>query len=384
MIAFNPLIFTIAGILTSVQQTFGRFFFFAIAPLFYNAAIIFSIYLFKDDLGLIGLGVGALIGAILQLLISLLGFIGLKFKYRPVIKWSNTDFRQILRQLPPRSLDQGIDSVNSIVETNLARRLGDGKLSYYENAFVLQSAPSLLIGTSIATAAYPRLTDRLAQGRRDLFRKEFLDVLRTMIWIIMPIVVIGYFLRGYLARLIYTNDAPQIALIFGFFAGAILFRTIYSLVSRWFYAQKDTRTPLYVSIFAIALNIFLAYILSRPTAYDVAGLAMAQSIVAAAEVFILFGIMAIRDKKLINREFISALYKILSVTGFAVIVAYIMLSILPLSSSDRGFFLLSTKLLAIVTPTILIYVIMSLLFDLDEAKTVVNKLKRMILRPVRL
>ena len=205
-----------------------------------------------------------------------------------------------------------------------------------------------------------------------------------MIWIIMPVVVICYFLRGYLARLIFANDAPQIALIFGFFVGAIMFRTIYALVSRWFYAHKDTRTPLYVSLFAIALNIILAYILSRPTAYDVAGLAMAQSLVAIAEVAILFAIMVWRDRKLINREFWSGLYQILSVTGFAVIVAYIMLSIYPLTSGDRGFFLLGSKLLAIITPTIAVYVVVSLLFGLDEAKAVVKRIKAIILRPIRI
>lgn len=383
LIAFNPLLFTIAGILTSVQQTFGRFFFFAIAPLFYNASIIFSIYILKDDLGLIGMGVGALLGAVLQLLISFIGFVGIKYKYSAKINWRNNDFKQILKQLPPRSLDQGIDSVNSVVETNLARRLGDGKLSYYENAYTLQSAPTLLIGTTISTAAFPRLTDRLAQGRKDLFRKEFLQILRAMIWIIMPIVVISYFLRGYLARLIFANDAPQIALIFGFFVGAILFRTIYALVSRWFYAQKDSKTPLYVSIFAIILNVILAYILSRPSAYDVAGLAMAQSLVAAAEVVILFGIMVIRDRKLIDREFWSGLYRILSVTGFAVIVAYIMLSIYPLNSGDRGFLLLGGKLVAIVVPTISVYVLMSLIFGLEEARPIVRKIKSIILKPIR-
>src|SRR5690606_4069196 len=39
LVAFNPLLFTISGILTSVQQTFGRFFFSAVAPLIYNLSI---------------------------------------------------------------------------------------------------------------------------------------------------------------------------------------------------------------------------------------------------------------------------------------------------------------------------------------------------------
>lgn len=392
LIAFNPLLFTLAGIFTSVQQTFGRFFFYAIAPLVYSGSILFSAMIFSEvgsnnggpgELGLIGLGVGALVGGVLQLLISILGFIGLKYKYKAKINWRSRDFKEILRQLPPRSLDQGIDSVNSVVETNLARRLGEGKLSYYENAYVLQSAPTLLIGTTISTAAFPRLSERLAQGRQDLFRKEFLQILRAMIWIIMPIVVVSYFLRGYLARLIFANDAPQIALIFGFFAGAILFRTIYALVSRWFYAQKDSHTPLYVSIFAIVLNIVLAYILSRPGAYDVAGLAMAQSIVAAAEVFILFIIMIIRDHKLINRNFWSGIFRILSVTGFAVMTAYIMLSIYPLSAGDKGFFVLGGKLAAVVIPTFAVYVIMSMVFELEEAKPVINKIKNIILKPIK-
>ena len=361
--------------------------------MFYNLCIIISAVVFSSiggndggpgSIGIVGLGVGALAGAILQFLISLLGFIGLRYKYKVTIQWRNNNFREILKQLPPRSLDQGIDNVNSVVETNLATRLGPGKLSYYENAYVLQSAPTLLIGTTISTAAFPRLSDRLSQGRPDLFRRDFLNVLRVLIWIIMPIVVVSYFLRGYLARLIFANDAPQIALIFGFFAGAILFRTIYALVSRWFYAQKDSKTPLYISIFAIALNIILAYILSRPWNYDIAGLAMAQSIVAGAEVVILFGIMVWRDHKLINRDFWVGIYRILSITGFAVIVAYLMIRLFPLSSSDVGIVTLGSKLIFIVTPTFLVYFVMSLLFGLEEPKPFVKKLKELIFKPVKI
>src|SRR5690606_15070471 len=105
------------------QQTLGRFFFYAIAPLFYNSAIIAGIFIFRDSIGLIGIGVGALIGAVLQLLIALFGLNGTGFRYRPIIKWKSPDFRLILRQLPARSVDQGLDSINSIVETNFARRL---------------------------------------------------------------------------------------------------------------------------------------------------------------------------------------------------------------------------------------------------------------------
>lgn len=382
LIAFNPFLFTVSGILTSVQQVFGRFFFFAMAPLFYNVSIIASIYIFKDSLGLIGLGIGALGGAVLQLIVALGGFIGLGYTYKSLINFNNREFKQILRQLPPRSLDQGIDSVNSIAETNFARRLGEGNVSYFENAYTLQQAPTLLVGTTIATAAFPRLNDRLAQNRSDLFRKEFLNILRVVFWIIMPMAIIGYFARGYLARLIFSRDAPEIALIFGFFAGAIVFRTIYTIVSRWFYAQKDTRTPLFVSLFAIGFNIFLALNLSR--LYGVAGLAMAQSIVAFFEVLILMSVMVKRDRKLLDADFWDGIARIIAVSGFTVIATFGMISLYPLETTDRGFFVLGSKLAIISLAAFSTHFIMSAIFGLREVQPIVKKIKDIILKPVKI
>lgn len=387
LVAFNPLLFTISGILTSLQQSFGRFFFYAIAPIVYNGCIIASVYIFKNNIGLVGLGIGALAGAIIQLLIVSFGLVGMRFKYTPTIIFRNRDFQQILRNLPPRSIDQGIDSINSIVETNRASALGQGNITYYENAYTLHLAPIMLIGTAISTAAFPRLNDRLSQGRPDLFRKDFLQVLRAMIWIVMPVAVITFFTRAYLARLIYKNIAPTIATILGFLIGAIIFRTLYTIISRYFYSQKDTWTPLYVSLFAIVLNIFLAFTLARPTAvggYDVAGLAIAQSIVAAFEVFVLLAVMLWRDPKLFDIQFWGGVSRILSVTGFTIITTYIMITLIPLEATDRGFLTLSAKLMAVVVPTIIVHIGLSTLFGLEEAKPVIDKLRKLVLKPIRI
>jgi putative peptidoglycan lipid II flippase len=383
-LAFNPLLFTISGVLSSVQQTFGRFFFYAIAPIFYNLSIIASIFIFKNSLGLVGLGIGALAGAIIQLVIVVIGLTNTQFRWRPKILWKSEDFKVILRQLPPRSIDQGMDQLESIVETNFARRLGEGYISYYANAYTLQTAPTLLIGTAISTAAFPRLTNRLAQGRPDLFRKDFLKILRVIIWITAPVVVVCYFSRGYLARLIFSRDAPQIALLFGFLTLAIFFRTIYAIISRWFYAQKDTKTPLYVSLFTISFNILLAYLLTKPTTYGASGLALAQSLVAMVEVLILSVIMVIRDHKLFDAKFFGGLVKILSVTGFSVVASFIMVTIYPLGINDRGFVTLGAKLLAIASVTFLVHLGVSSLFGLEEASAVINKVKKAILKPMRI
>lgn len=384
LLAFNPFLFTISGILTSVQQTFGRFFFFAIAPLFYNMSIIFSIFLFRDNIGIVGLGIGALAGGILQLLVVACGVWKTNFHYRPVIHWRSPDFRSVLKNLPPRTLDQGVDQVNSLVETNIASGLGAGNISYYNNAFILSTAPIMLLGTTISTAAFPRLNARLSQGRPDLFRRDFLMILRAMIWLSAPVVVICFFTRGYLARLIYSNGSPEIAIIFGFLTVAIFFRIIYSIISRWFYAQKDTKTPLYVSLFTIAFNIFLALMLARPNSYGVAGLALAQSIVALVEVVILSSVMLFRDRKLFDTEFWNGVLRIFSVTGFSLVAGFIMIQLYPLGANDKGFFVLGGKLLLISGVTFGVHVAISYLFGLAEARPVVSRLKRFILKPIKI
>lgn len=384
IIALNPLLFTLSGIITSVQQTFGRFFFFAIAPLFYNMCIILSIYLFKDNIGIVGLGIGAFAGALLQLLIASLGLFGLGFKWQPTIAWKSRDFKSIMHQLPARSVDQGIDSINSIVETNRAIHLGAGAASYYNYALTLHNVPIMLLGTSIATAAFPRLTARLSQNRPDLFRKDFLSILRGMIWATMPVLVVSFFCRAYLARLLFGKAAPPVAIIFGYLTVAIFFRIIYSIISRFFYAQKDTKTPLFVSIFAIALNIILAFRLASPHAYGIAGLAMAQSLVAFSEVIILGGIMILRDHKLLDTAFWGGAARILSVTGFSVLATFIMISLLPLHLSDTGIVTLGSKFGLISLVTLLVHVGVSSLFGLEEANNVVAKAKQLVLRPIKL
>jgi putative peptidoglycan lipid II flippase len=391
-LSLNPLLFTISGILTATQQSMGRFFFYATAPLLYNGSIIASALIFSTassghggpgHMGIMGLGVGALVGAVLQLLVVLMGMFSTGYRWTPHIIWRSRDFRQVLKNLPPRSLDQGIDQLESIVETRFARGLGEGSISYYSNAYTLMTAPVLLIGTAISTAIFPRLNNRLSQGRPDLFRQDFLRTLRLIIWIALPVVVISFFGRGYLARLIFSRNSNDIALVFGFLTVAILFRAMYTIISRWFYAQKDTKTPLYVSIFTISFNIFLAYSLTRPGGYGLQGLALAQSIVAAVEVLILSIIMVIRDPKLFDRDFWSGVFRTISVTGFSLVAGYITVGFVPLGANDRGFITLGTNLLIIAGVTLATHFAVSGLFDLEEARPFWRWVKRLILRPVR-
>jgi peptidoglycan biosynthesis protein MviN/MurJ (putative lipid II flippase) len=193
---------------------------------------------------------------------------------------------------------------------------------------------------------------------------------------------VAYFCRGYLARLIFKTDSAEIALIFGFLTLAIFFRTIYTIISRWFYAHKDTRTPLLVSVFTIGFNIVLAAMLSRKSSYGIAGLALSASIAAMAEVFILSIIMIIRDRGLLNMKFWGGVGRIVSVGGFSMLAGYIAIGILPLTTGDLGLTLIM-KLSAISGVVLGVHLAISRLFALEEVRPVFVWLKKIIMRPVR-
>ncbi len=392
-LSLNPLLFTISGILTATQQALGRFFFYATAPLLYNGCIVLAALIFSTanghqggpwHMGITGLGIGALVGAVLQLLVVAAGTYGTGFRWTPHISWRSAEFRQVLKNLPPRSIDQGMDQLESIVETRFASRFAVGSVSYYNNAFTLQLAPVLLIGTAISTAVFPRLNNRLSHGRADLFREDFLRYLRLIIWIALPVVVVSYFGRGYLAHLIFSKNSTDIAYLFGFLTVAIFFRTIYAIISRWFYAQKDTKTPLYVSIFTITLNIALADLLTQPGGYGLAGLAIAQSIVAAVEVAILCVVMILRDRALFERTFWSGVFRSVSVTGFSLVAGYVTVGFIPLGAADRGLVTVGTKFLILAGVVLTTHFAISGLFGLEEARPFWRWIRRVLYRPVKI
>jgi hypothetical protein len=131
----------------------------------------------------------------------------------------------------------------------------------------------------------------------------------------------------------------------------------------------------------------LAFNLARPQdagGYGIAGLALAQSLVAVSEVLILFSVMLFHDHKLFNREFWGGGLRILSVTGFSILTAFIMISLLPLRLTDTGLITLGSKLSVIALVTILVHVSVSAIFGLEEVSPVWRKFRQLVLKPIRI
>lgn len=397
VIAINPFLFSISTVLSSMQQAVGRFFFFALAPSIYSLGIIFGILFLTGGItlfgvtifegGIMGVALGVVLGSIMQLIVSSIGMIGMKFEYNFKIFWRNLGFRRVLRLLPPRSFDQGIDYFNNLVEISLASRLGAGAITAYQVATMLHMAPITLVGVAISTAAFPKMTERIAQGRVDLFRKELQTMLRVIIWLALPVAIIAFLGRGYVVSFIRVGGDPQIAGVLGVLAVAILFRSIYHMASRSFYAQQDTRTPLYISIVAITLNIILASYFVLGTDLDIFGLAAAQSIVSFVEVMVLFTIMSHRIPNLFNASFVNGVLRMISASGLMFVVTYIMIKMFNLAelvtNVSSSIFALLPPFMLIVAVSFATYLVTSRLLGVREAEPVLAYMKKIIFSRVK-
>lgn len=388
VMAINPFLFAIATVIASMQQAVGRFTFYALAPTIYNIGIIIGLLFFTNGItifgweifegGIMGVALGVVLGSIMQLIVSSIGLLGLGFDYDYKIYWRNKGFQDVRRLLPARSLDQAMDYIVGIVETNLASRMLEGTVRIYNQATTLHMAPINLIGVAISTAAFPKMTERLSQGRPDLFKAELQAVLRVIIWLAMPVAAITFFTRGYLVNFVKNGGDALMAGLLGALVIAILFRSIYHIASRSFYAQQDTKTPLYISVFTIILNIVLAVWFTMSLDMGPYGLAWAQSIVAAVEVVILFFIMNRRIKGLLDMALMRAIMRMAAATAIMSIFSYGSVLALQLQQSDQSFLATFPKFVMIVTVSGCIYLLASKLLKLPEVNPVLRQIERLL------
>lgn len=379
----TPILFAISSVLGSIQQALNRFLIYALASVFYNVGIIAGILFFAPHAGIYGVAWGVVFGTILQALLQWFGLIGLGYHYRPVLKLRMKSVRRVLILMGPRAIDQGMDQINYVVEKTIGSTLAPGTVTAYALANNLKNVPLSLIGNAIATAAFPRLSAHVAEGKNSELADDVSKTARLILFLALPSAAVAIVARGYIVRLLYGFGDTDTANTLGWFAGTIVFTSLFFLISRIFYAYQDTRTPLIVSLFTIATNMALAYTLSR--FYGIVGLAMAASIVDALEVLILLAILERRQVSIGMSSIVHGSWRMViaaSATGGALyaLIHYI----IPLYASDVGFIVVAPKFLLILVVATATYTLSCFALRLHEAKWFWQRLREIVARPLGL
>ena len=388
VIAINPFLFAISTMLASIQQAVGRFVFFTLSPIVYNIGIIIGALWFTNGItvfgreifagGIMGVALGVVLGAALQLIISACGLIGLGFNYKFKIFWKNKGFRKILSLLPPRSFDQGLDYIGSIINTNLASRMAEGTVRAFNQAAALYHMPINLIGVAISTAAFPQMTERIGQNRPDLFAKELRKILRVIIWISLPVTAISFFARGYIVSIVARGGNAMIVELFGIMTLAILLRSVYHIATRSFYAQQDSKTPMLISLSTITVTVALQLWFIFGLGWGAAAIAWSVVIWATLEVLVLMFIMSRRIAKLFNRDFFVSIARMTLATFLMSIVTYTLVRTLGIGFQDQTMLMVLPKLALIGAVSLTVYMILSHIFRLSEVTPVLTYVKNIL------
>ncbi len=379
----TPVLFAISSVLGSVQQSFNRFVIFSLAGVFYNLGIIAGIIWLAPGASVYGVAWGVVIGVVLQTLIQWFGLYGLGFRYQPVLKIKLKGVRQTLKLMVPRSIDQGVDQINYAVETIIGSTLAKGSITAFTLANNLKNVPLVLIASSITTAVFPRLAARAAKGARTELIETYVQTARLILFLAIPAAIFAVLARGYIVRLLYGFGDADTANTLGWFAGTIVFTSLFMLVSRIYYAMQDTRTPLYLSLGSIPLNIILSLILSK--LYGVVGLAMSASIVAFLETMILLWILKRRQGNFGEREIWRGAWRMgLAGAVMAPILYLTVTRLLPLYADDRGFMTLAPKFAVLVIIGLTAYLAPCYILRLKEAHGFVTRVKDIMVRSLNL
>jgi putative peptidoglycan lipid II flippase len=265
------LIFSISGLVMAGLQANQHFLFPALAPIMYNVGQLFGVLVLTPRYGVYGLVYGVMLGAVLHLIIQIPGLIRYKFHWTPSLTINNPEVIEAFKLVGPRLVTMFMIQLMFIARDNLASRLDqEGTVSALTYGWMIMQVPETIIGTAIATALLPTLSEYAARGNWDGFRQTIEKALRVLIALTLPI-----------AAVMAAGIHPLIRLVFGSLSesNAILLTTtvriylitlcgycIHEVAVRAFYARKEALYPLWAVL--IRLAIYLAIGISAVTFFS--------------------------------------------------------------------------------------------------------------------
>jgi putative peptidoglycan lipid II flippase len=235
----------------------------------------------------------------------------LGFRFIPRINLTE-EVRKIGKLALPRVVEVSFLQVARTVELFLASLISTASYTYFTFGNTLQLLPVGLFGTSIAKAALPTLSRQ--SDTPPEFRRTLFGALYQVSFLVLPIATALMILRIPIVRLVFGTDifsweaTVQTGMVVSAFAFGIFFQAASSLLARGFYALHDTKTPVAISLGAIALNITADFALIKGLGLPVWGLAAAFSFGSFCQAVLLFLLL---NKRLRDGTSIGAVLPVL-------------------------------------------------------------------------
>ena len=334
----TPIVFAVSGLVMGILQSSGLFFWTSIAISMNNVGLIIGALVIAPLLtpttdmaqvgnaNIYGLAIGAVLSAVLHLLVQLPDLLRLRAPLHFLPDWRVEGVQSVLWLMIPRSIGQGVVQINHVVNLALGSNMATGAIVALNTAFMLMFFALGVIGQSVGVAIFPTLAALYAEGNKEEFKNRLILALRSVLFLAFPAMavfillgapIISIFERGQWT--ITSTQATAWAL--AFYAIGIPGFALLEVLSRAFYAIEDTWTPVVVGVLAMISNIvcsllFIQFI-GSPT--DLArgafgGLALANALTTNVEAVILWLVLRRRLGSMKERSLFLAIGRVVVAT----------------------------------------------------------------------
>ncbi|MFA6410612.1 MAG: murein biosynthesis integral membrane protein MurJ, partial [Candidatus Buchananbacteria bacterium] len=378
----SPIFLGISGVLGSILQSFKRFFVYSIAPIFYNLGIIIGALFFSRFVGVYGLALGVVFGALLHMAIQIPSVMSLGYRYRWVFDLKNKGLQKILKMMVPRTLGLIISQINFFVVTIIGSTLAAGSITIFNLANNIQSFPLSLFGVTYAIAVFPTLSELANDKKR--FVSTFSLVTRQILFLIIPSTALLIVLRAQVVRAILGSgrfdweDTVLTLQAVTFFAISLFAQALILVLARAFYAQKDSKTPLYTGAIAAIFNIVAAISLGK--IFGVVGLCLAFSLSSILNFILLFLVLHYRLGKLDGEKIVFSTGKILVATFMLAIVAQAVKYPIEKILGTTTFFGIATQATVASIFGLAVYILICWLLNSEELSLFIQAVKKKLLK----
>ena len=297
----SAIIFGLSGLVMGILNSNQRFFLPALAPTMYQLGMIFGVVFLSPAMGIYGLAWGVLIGASLHLIIQIPLLLGLSGSYTATFGLHSSDVREVGRLIGPRLLGVAVVQLNFWINTRLASQFEEGSVTGIVIAFALMLMPQAAIAQSIAIAALPTFSAQVAAGKLKEMRSSLAASLRGALVFSLPASFGLILLRTPIVAMLYqrgeftAHSTELVSWALLWYASGLIGHALVEILSRAFYSLHDTKTPVFVGISAMSLNVFFSYFWSdifiRIGWLPLGGLALANTLATAIEAVALFILM---------------------------------------------------------------------------------------------
>lgn len=382
----------LVGVTYGILNVFNKVLWPSLSPAIASLAIVIAVLFFTDRqtalLTGIPLAVGTLAGAVGQLLAQIPGTLktGLKYSFSFEPQPGLNEYRSMLW---PAIFSTSVGQLTVFVDaffTNAAA--GQGGWTAIINSNRLVQLPLGVLLTAMLVPMLPRFTELVGKEKFDDLRKELRRALRFLWFLALPLMAILMALPAQIIQLLFERGNFNIESTFlvtsalTFLTPSIFFYVARDLVTRVFYAYKDSRTPYKVALIAIIVKAGLDYLLVYHLNMGVAGISLATTLITIMNLSLLIFFLKQKLGFLGFAKLLRPLFIMLSAAAACAIVCfYTYLSVKHgLSGSElialpqESFILRVLTISCASAAGLAVYVIICLGFKLEELSMVAKRI----------